>query len=121
MTLDEAIKFFRDTRDTDWEITYARAPVTLLLDAYDQRGRDACAVIKRMARLLLPATMHLAQVELVAETDDEKPKDDDILFHFMGSGASDTVTVGEYRAAIAEASAFMRANEEEETDDRSDQ
>lgn len=41
--------------------------------------------------------MHEAQWELCEET----PADDVVILHFMGSGASTTVTAGQIRAALA--------------------
>ncbi len=46
-------------------------------------------------RVMLPIAMTLAQNELC----NEPSADDAVLFSFMGSGASDQVTVGEYRKA----------------------
>lgn len=50
-----------------------------------------------LSRVLLPIHMQLAERDLI-----EDPVADDVtLFSFMGSGASDRVTVGEYRKAMA--------------------
>jgi len=51
-----------------------------------------------LSRCLLPVSMSLAQCELV----DEPVPDGAVVLHFMGSGASDQVTAGEVRAAIAQ-------------------
>lgn len=52
--------------------------------------------LKLVHRLFLPIHMQLAEAELC----DEFVSDGTVLFSFMGSGASDHVTVGDYRKAI---------------------
>ena len=54
-------------------------------------------------RIFMPTIMSLAEIELV----DEPVKDDAVLFSFMGSGASDFVTVGEFRKALNSISAAI--------------
>ena len=54
-------------------------------------------------RLFLPIFMHLAEADLAGEP----IKDEAVLFSFMGSGASDHVTVGEFRKALDAARAAL--------------
>lgn len=54
--------------------------------------REALAAINRV---LLPIDMQFAQAECI----DEPIPDEAVVLHFMGSGASDQVTAGEYRAS----------------------
>lgn len=61
-----------------------------------------------LARLLLPIEMQLAQ----AKAADEAIADDAVLFSFVGCGASDHVTVGEYRAAISNARNALKMTEQ---------
>jgi hypothetical protein len=56
-----------------------------------------------ISRVLLPINMILAQAECV----DEPLADDAVLLSFMGSGASDHVTAGEYRVAAAKLNAAI--------------
>ena len=55
------------------------------------------ATIARLRRCLLPVQMLMAQAECV----DEPLSDSAVVLSFMGSGASDQVTAGEVRAALA--------------------
>jgi hypothetical protein len=57
-----------------------------------------------LSRCLLPVHMSMAQHELV----DEPLPDSAVVLHFMGSGASDQVTAGEVRMALAAANAVLR-------------
>jgi hypothetical protein len=103
MTLGEIISYVRDSRERRAESMFASDRVFALLDAYDERGREAEAAIAALTRLMLPTVMALAEGELVGEP----AKDDDMVFHFMGSGASDMVTVGQFRNALALANAYL--------------
>lgn len=60
---------------------------------------ELVGAISKLGRVLLPIDLGLAQAELVGEP----VPDSAVVLHFMGSGASDQVTAGEYRAAIAAA------------------
>lgn len=117
MTLDEIIQDFRDAREKRSQSTFASDRVFRLLDAYDAISRDALNVIGKLTRLLLPTQMMLAEFELLGEP----VAGDKTLFSFMGSGASDMVTVGEFREAIALAGAYMGKYRKGEDDDRKDQ
>lgn len=66
---------------------------TRLIDAVETLKKEN----ERLRRCLVPVTMHLAQLEL--ERGHEAP-DDMIVLYFMGSGASDRVTVKEIREAL---------------------
>lgn len=59
--------------------------------------------LEKLDRILLPIVMTLAQRELV----NNPVPDDAIILHFMGSGASDQVTAGEFREARAAARAIL--------------
>lgn len=59
--------------------------------------------LKEMKRVLFPIFMSLAERDLI---EDPVP-DDAVLFSFMGSGASDYVTVGEYRKALEATNAAL--------------
>jgi hypothetical protein len=103
VTLGEIIDYFRWNRERRAESTFASDRVFALLDAYDERGREAEAAILALKRNMLPAFMMLAECELTGEPlDDER-----VVYHFMGSGASDMVTVGQFRAALALANAYL--------------
>lgn len=64
---------------------------------------EACETIRALKRLMLPAFMALAEGELLGEPEDPNA----VVYHFMGSGASDMVTVGQFRAAMFRANAFL--------------
>jgi len=76
------------------------------------REQTLVEAARGIVRALLPINMTLAERELV---DDPLP-DPAVLFSFMGSGASDHVTVGEYRAAKDALSAALSQYEDKETD-----
>jgi hypothetical protein len=60
-------------------------------------------VIDKLRRVMFPIFLTIKQEELA-----EQPmKDSDVILHFMGSGMSDTVTVGEFMAADAAATAAL--------------
>lgn len=59
--------------------------------------------LKAFYRLLLPIHMSLAERELI----EEPLPDTAVLFSFMGSGASDQATVGDYREAMRLADAAL--------------
>lgn len=116
MSPDEIIAYIRQCRAGRKESTYASDRVHVLLDLYDERGREAIEVIEKLSRLMLPLVMTMAEAELV----DEPIGDDAMVLHFMGSGASDTVTAGQVRSALALATAFRIKHDnptEEGTDD----
>jgi len=73
--------------------------------------RDALAICARvlpqLVRLLFPVELVLAQAAAV----DEPIPDDAVVLSFMGSGASDRVTAGDVRIALAAAGAAMHAAE----------
>jgi len=60
--------------------------------------------LHQLLRIFLPIDMQMGQIEMAGEP----APDDAILFSFMGSGASDHVTVGEYRKARSFALAALR-------------
>lgn len=68
---------------------------------------EAVVVIRDLARLMLPVVMSMAEAELV----DEPVADDDVMLHFMGSGASDQVTAGQVNRALAAATAFLKRHD----------
>lgn len=76
------------------------------LDAAEARIAELEDVVKAYQRVLFPITMTLAERECV----DDPANDSDILFSFMGSGASDRVTVGEFRAADTRARTALGEN-----------
>ena len=65
---------------------------------------DVRQAIIDLSRCLLPVHMGMAQAELVGEP----MTDSTVVLHFMGSGASDQVTAGEVRKALADANAVLR-------------
>lgn len=70
-----------------------------------ERLSDLATALDAYRRALLPVVMTLAEREMV---DDPVPSDA-VLFSFMGSGASDHVTVGEFQKAEALAIEVLRA------------
>lgn len=64
---------------------------------------DLAEALMAYRRLLLPIDMTLAERDMT----DEPLDDGAILFSFMGSGASDHVTIGEYRAVRERAAAAL--------------
>lgn len=64
---------------------------------------ELVSALEGMLRIVLPVEMGLAQAECV----DEPVPDDKTVLSFMGSGASDRVTAGEYRAAVSDARATL--------------
>ena len=60
--------------------------------------------VAELLRLFLPVEMSLAEMEMVAE----KAQDEAVILSFMGSGASDSVTYGEYRRVTDAAKALLR-------------
>jgi hypothetical protein len=79
--------------------------------ASDARIAELEAKVKRLEgalgsvrRLLLPVTMTLAEHECI----DEPLPRDAVILSFMGSGASDHVTVGEYEDAMKLSAAALK-------------
>lgn len=70
--------------------------------------QHAVRVISDLKRLMLPAFMSLAEAELV----DEPVPDEAVVYHFMGSGASDSVTAGEFRKVLKAANTFLERHEQ---------
>lgn len=77
---------------------------------------DVAALVEAVSayrRLLLPIYMSLAEREMV----DEPLSDDAVLFSFMGSGASDHSTVGDFRKAdelaLAALAPFTKGQDDE--------
>ena len=64
---------------------------------------ELVGALRGMLRIVLPIDMGLAQAECV----DEPVADDKVVLSFMGSGASDRVTAGEYRAAVSDARTIL--------------
>jgi hypothetical protein len=64
--------------------------------------------LEKMSRCLLPVTMGLAEAELIGEP----PADDAVVLSFMGSGASDRVTVKDINDAFASAREALSVPEE---------
>jgi hypothetical protein len=64
---------------------------------------DLTDALSQLRRVLLPIEMQLAQAQLCRDA----VADDAVLFSFMGSGASDHVTVGEFRRASAACDAAL--------------
>ena len=84
-----------------------------LLSELDRLRSSNEAMRKALAgshRLFLPIFMRLAEAELVGEP----VKDETVLFSFMGSGASDHVTVGDFRKAHEAARSALSSLQEEE-------
>lgn len=81
--------------DNDVAKWMAAANPSTILSLIDRVERLEEA-LKLVHRLFLPIHMQLAEAELC----DEFVSDGTVLFSFMGSGASDHVTVGDYRKAI---------------------
>lgn len=70
---------------------------------------EARGVVNGLARLLLPIHMTLAQEELA---NDAPVPDAVAVLHFMGSGASDIVSAGEFRAATNAAASWLAGGSE---------
>lgn len=79
----------------------------LIQRAIAEREAELVGAISAYHRLLFPISMSLAEREMI----DEPLSDDAVLFSFMGSGASDHTTVGEFRKADALASAALKSRE----------
>ena len=71
-----------------------------------QRNARLVEGLGGLLRLFLPIDMQIAQAEMVEQPVDQNA----VLFCFMGSGASDYVTVGEYLAATASARTLIEVN-----------
>jgi hypothetical protein len=67
-----------------------------LAKAKDAELAEARAAIRALCRVLGPVNMTLAERECI----DEPLPREDVIFSFMGSGASDHVTVGEFEDAM---------------------
>lgn len=92
-TINGYLMFCEFPRDAEHASTFNPLTITRLIDAVETLRREN----ERLRRCLVPVTMHLAQLEL--ERGLEAP-DDMIVLYFMGSGASDQVTVKEIREAL---------------------
>jgi hypothetical protein len=61
-------------------------------------AQDALQVIERFRRMLLPVFMGVSETAML----DEPIADERILFHFMGSGASDQTYMAEFRSLMGD-------------------
>jgi len=73
------------------------------ITALEAREAELVGALGKLQRVLLPVEMTLAQQECI----DEPVPDSAVILSFMGSGASDSVTAGEYREAINTARALI--------------
>jgi hypothetical protein len=65
--------------------------------------------LSKVSRLILPVTMTMAQEELAGEP----IPDNEVVLHFMGSGASDQVTAGMIREAMNASASSLSLNTQE--------
>lgn len=91
--------------DLDELIAWAEAAQPAASEA---RVKEALDAAKGLAQVLLPIHMQLCEAEMLGEP----VPDAATLFSFMGSGASDHSTVGEYRSAMGRISALLTPTQE---------
>lgn len=78
-------------------------PSTPSIDPAGETVGRLVAAVEQLARCLLPVHMTLVERDLI----EEPVADDAVVLSFMGSGASDRVTAGEVRSALAAAEAAL--------------